>query len=132
MVPYLRVMLLHAMVRHNKKLYSLCLFTTAVWYVLSCQLLLGAVTRLKADNPLYGSSLIEYVSDARFGDVHTREVFGMLSIQIDLYCFPKLLSKLGFAGPHWAMDWFCNIGDWCQYFALVHTKNWFCCIPSSG
>jgi hypothetical protein len=29
------------------------------------RLLLAAVTRLKADNPLYGSSLIECVSDTR-------------------------------------------------------------------
>ena len=30
-----------------------------------CWLLLSAVTRAKADNPLYGSSLIEYVSGVR-------------------------------------------------------------------
>ena len=53
---------------------------------------LGAVTRLKADNPLYGSSLIDYVSDARFGDVHTQDLFGMMSIQIDLYFFTKNCS----------------------------------------
>lgn len=62
MVLYLRVTPLHAMVRLSFKL-NLWYFDGCckIWVLLL--LLLSAVTRVKADNPLFGSSLIEYVSD---------------------------------------------------------------------
>lgn len=65
---------------------------------LYCMLSLAAVTRLKEDNPLYGSSLIEYVSD-------TRAVFHVLYVSLSEFFTSKFMRCQKSTGTHSEETW---------------------------